>query len=208
MTGRCSRIFAVIEQRQSLLIAAVTGERLVAALAGQHNLYVLLGEFRNKIKRDGRDKADRLVLMPDEIWQSLEKLFRRDRDLVMIGAEFLATSRAYSSSLASRSRKPTENVLIGSLTIVDIIAAIADESMPPDRNIPNGTSAISRSSTDWRNRSRHSFDIFGVAAGLVFRLEAQVPKFADVDAAVLPNKRVARQQRLTPTKSVSSPDVP
>ena len=67
-----------------------------------------------------------------------------------------AASLANSSSFASRSSNATENVLIGSLTIPLINAAIADESIPPDRNMPSGTSDIRRSRTDVRNSSRHS----------------------------------------------------
>jgi hypothetical protein len=67
-----------------------------------------------------------------------------------------ATMRAYSSSFASRSAKATEKVLTGASTIRLIVAAIAEESMPPDRNIPSGTSAISRRRTDVRNSSDHS----------------------------------------------------
>src|SRR5439155_26369301 len=66
------------------------------------------------------------------------------------------TTRTYSSSLASGTLKATENVFVGSATIWLLTAAIADETMPPDRNIPRGTSDISRSLTDVRNNSRHS----------------------------------------------------
>ena len=120
----------------------------------------------------------------------------------------LLTSRAYSNSFASRSRKPTENVLIGSSTIVDIIAAIALESIPPDRNMPNGTSAIRRISTDFRKRSRHSSTYSASLRGSCFgsKLRSQnsrISSFPSFHTIVWPGI-----SRWIPRYKVSSPDVP
>ena len=56
--------------------------------------------------------------------------------------------------------KPTENVLTGWLLARAMQATTIDESMPPDRNAPSGTSDISRdrtaSSTVSRTRRRAS----------------------------------------------------
>ena len=47
-----------------------------------------------------------------------------------------------------------ENVFTGPELIFDIVATTELESMPPLRNAPSGTSAISRSFTDSSSRSR------------------------------------------------------
>jgi hypothetical protein len=58
--------------------------------------------------------------------------------------------------LASRSANATENVLIWSSTSRLITAVIAAESMPPERNMPSGTSAMRRTRTASSNRSEYS----------------------------------------------------
>ena len=60
---------------------------------------------------------------------------------------FVATWRAYSSSLYFASLNPTEKVLIGNSLWRLISATTAELSMPPDRKEPNGTSATMRSRT-------------------------------------------------------------
>ena len=53
-------------------------------------------------------------------------------ELVVVGAEWLATRRASASSLPSAaSRKPTQKVLTGSLMLRAIRATIRLESRPP-----------------------------------------------------------------------------
>jgi hypothetical protein len=122
-----------------------------------------------------------------------------------------ATRRAYVSSFASRSRKATEKVLIGSATIPLITAAMADESMPPERNIPSGTSAISRNRTDVRNNSAHS------SMRSASRRPDSAPSSAKLmsqyrSISICPSSRHSRVwpggSRLTPSNSVSAEEVP
>jgi hypothetical protein len=47
--------------------------------------------------------------------------------------------------------KPIVKVRIGRALIDCMSATIVDESMPPDRNAPSGTSAIIWPSSDWRS---------------------------------------------------------
>ena len=58
-----------------------------------------------------------------------------------------ATSRACGSSLYSSWVKPIENVRTGSDDCSAIAATTVEESTPPDRNAPRGTSAIIRRPT-------------------------------------------------------------
>ncbi len=53
-----------------------------------------------------------------------------------------AASRAYSLSLNRSSRNEIENVLAGRIPLM--IPTTMEESMPPERNAPTGTSATSR----------------------------------------------------------------
>ena len=71
-----------------------------------------------------------------------------------------ATWRAYVTSEKSFSSKPIENVLTGFAPTLLMIATTADESMPPDRNAPSGTSDTRRiftaSNRWWRSSSTKS----------------------------------------------------
>src|SRR5438046_338074 len=64
--------------------------------------------------------------------------------------------RAYAVSSYSLFGKPIENVLTGPEQNSDIKATTADESTPPERNAPRGTSEISRSLMASFNRSTSS----------------------------------------------------
>ena len=79
-----------------------------------------------------------------------------DDELVVLGAELLGDRRANGSSLKRSSSKPIENVLTGSRGSSAIAATTADESTPPERKAPSGTSAIIRRRTAARIASRIS----------------------------------------------------
>ena len=80
--------------------------------------------------------------------ESTVSSLERELELVVVGAERLATSRASSSSLASAdSTKPTENVLTGCVMFRAISATTMLESSPPLSMAPSGTSLISRTRT-------------------------------------------------------------
>ena len=69
----------------------------------------------------------------------------RTRELLVVGAEPLGDQRARAAARRSASwSKPIENVFTGSAEASAIAATTADESIPPERNAPSGTSAISR----------------------------------------------------------------
>jgi hypothetical protein len=55
--------------------------------------------------------------------------------------------RAYFSSLSSASGKPMEKVFTGRVESVAMSATTVDESTPPDRKAPSGTSATMRRRT-------------------------------------------------------------
>ena len=65
-----------------------------------------------------------------------------------------ATWRACSSSSKALLSKPIEKVLTGEVLASAIAATTADESMPPERNAPRGTSAIIRRCVAARRCSR------------------------------------------------------
>ena len=67
-----------------------------------------------------------------------------------------ATTSAWADSLKAGSPKEMEQVFTGSLDNPAIMATTAEESTPPDRKAPSGTSEISRISTASRRRSRSS----------------------------------------------------
>jgi hypothetical protein len=67
---------------------------------------------------------------------------------VRVGADRARDLARVSSSLNARSLNATENVCSGRSIMRAISAAIALLSMPPERNMPSGTSAIRRRRTD------------------------------------------------------------
>ena len=103
---------------------------------------------------------------------------------MVVGAESLPTSRAYrrSSGTISCSRssapKPIDQVL-DALVCRLIAATIADESTPPLRKLPSGTSLTicrrTAASTAARTSSRHS-------SRPLLGLEAQVPALGHLEA--------------------------
>ena len=65
-----------------------------------------------------------------------------------------ATRRACGSSSKASCSKPIENVLTGRDEASAIAATTAEESIPPDRNAPSGTSATMRLRVAARSPSR------------------------------------------------------
>ena len=72
-----------------------------------------------------------------------------------LGASWIATAFACWASLYSGSSKPMVNVFTGRVLWTCISATTREESMPPERNAPRGTSAIiSRRMVCLSSRSR------------------------------------------------------
>ena len=65
-----------------------------------------------------------------------------------------ATRRARGSSFTASSANPIEKVLTGSRDCSAIAATTAEESIPPERKAPTGTSATRRRPTAARSDSR------------------------------------------------------
>src|SRR5215467_3867112 len=61
--------------------------------------------------------------------------------------QFVATIRAYRVSSYSFAEKPIEKVLMVPDPTLAIVATTAEESMPPDRKAPSGTSETRRRRT-------------------------------------------------------------
>ncbi len=122
--------------------------------------------------------------MLDKRRQDLERV-RSDNELVIFGSPTCsATLRAYFSSLKSCSSNPIENVLTGAELSCAIRATTVDESTPPDRNAPNGTSEIILRRVDSRMMrvvssiaSCSLILIFGVNFGSQYRCVSIRPSF-------------------------------
>ncbi len=109
--------------------------------------------------------------------------------------------------MASRSANATEKVLIGSLTIVLIVAAMDAESMPPDRNIPSGTSDMSRMRTASRKRSPYS--AISDSSDCPFVAELRNSRSQYCSMRTCPSRQRSEYpagRRRMPSNSVSSPD--
>ena len=115
--------------------------------------------LRDGVQRHAHRIGQRLVLVPDQLRQVVEKVLVVDDDLVVARAVALghaARANASSSEAASPSMA-TENVLTGRSASSAISATFRLESTPPDRNAPYGTSLIMRSPIDSRtSASRRS----------------------------------------------------
>ena len=165
----------------------VTAEDLVRAFADlDHDRSRITRELRNVIERHANRIGDRLVLMKDQSRQKLLHLFFGDDHFVMVGPKLFAQMRrAGSSSLRySASLKPTVNVSTGRDICSDISATFADESTPPDRNTPNGTSDIIRLRIESRSKRRISARCSSSVRPGSFVRRKRVPVLLDVERAV------------------------
>jgi hypothetical protein len=158
-----------------------------------------------KLSGDARRVGDRLVLVPHQLRQRVEEVRRSSPRLVVVRPKRSETMRAYESSLASRSAKATEKVLIGSSTSPLITAVIAAESMPPERNMPSGTSAIRRIARPPRSAPRTPRRASRIRADRRASPRRTGPSTRDGDPPVLPAQRVPGGEARTPANSVSSP---
>ena len=110
-------------------------------------------------EQEGRHRArvaERLVVVPDQPLDQVDRL-GLDDELVVVGAWRSATSLAYGrSSKPSRSSKPIVNVCTGRSSCDAMIPTTALESIPPLRKAPSGTSEISRRRTAASSSERTS----------------------------------------------------
>ena len=94
---------------------ACTREELVCALSRERDRYMPAGEPAEGEKAESRQVRERLVHVPDELFDSRGVLLELQLQLVVIGPRIAATSRASASSLVGDPAKPTANVFTGSL---------------------------------------------------------------------------------------------
>ena len=178
-------------------VALIAGEGLVAAVAVERDGDVPAGQLGEVEARDRRGVGERLAVVADDLRQDLDRV-GADQELLVLGAEVLARSRARAAARRSRSwSKPIENVRTGSGESCAIAATTAEESIPPERNAPSGTSAISRlrvaSSSAARIRSHELLDRRVELARVV-----ELPVALERDLAVAEQQRVRRRQLATP----------
>ena len=141
-----------------LLIVLVAVEELVGALADlDDDRPAVACELRHEVQRERTIAVgDRLVLVEDQLRQ--ERLERRPRRSAPRGGRSRsarrsrARTRARCTRRARRSRSRTCGP--GRSSSSAISATLVDESTPPERNTPNGTSAIMRLRIDSRRSSR------------------------------------------------------
>ena len=106
---------------------------------------MLARHLRDEKRRDLRRVGERLVIHLGQARDHRQRVLGRDVELGVVGAEMrgdrLRMLRPrYSASRGSRSRSCAPcRVLFACIS-----ATTADESMPPERNAPSGTSAIMR----------------------------------------------------------------
>src|SRR6185369_9036792 len=95
---RCNlSIDAVISSvLQSPRVARVPRKRLVTALSSEDDLNFLLGESGDEIERDAGRPDDRFVLLPDQLWESIEELLTADANFMVLGSDVLADSASGS----------------------------------------------------------------------------------------------------------------
>jgi hypothetical protein len=109
------------------LLELVPGERLVGALAAEHDLEVLRGALGELVERDDERVADRPVHVPDDLRQQVEILRGRE-DLVVPDPEKLRRLRRREVSSVG-APNPMQYVLMSELCFV-IAATVSDESTP------------------------------------------------------------------------------
>ncbi|MEZ4355415.1 MAG: hypothetical protein R3F16_17365 [Myxococcota bacterium] len=141
---------AMARAARSSLIRIVVGvatEELVGTFAREHDLHPSAGLAGEQIDRQAGGIPDRLVEGADRVVEHAEAGVEVEGEMVMVAAEGLGDgARACGLSSSSASWKPTENVAICP-TRLAAAAATAEESIPPERKTPTGTSAINRLST-------------------------------------------------------------
>src|SRR6266704_3659191 len=71
------------EVQQCRPIPVIPSKELVASLAAQNHLHVPLRELRYKVKRYARRGTERLVLVPDQVWERRREIRRFDENLVV-----------------------------------------------------------------------------------------------------------------------------
>jgi hypothetical protein len=126
---------------------------------------------------------------------------------VVVGAVPLGDQARVAQLVGLALGERHEKVFTWSSTSWLITAVIAAESMPPERNMPNGTSAMRRTRTASRKRSSYP-------ATRSFSGRVSVPSPANDRSqywrsVTLPSRQVSEWpggSRRTPAKSVSSPD--
>ena len=124
-------------------IARVAPEQLVAAVARKADGHMPAREPRHQISRNLRRIREWLVVQHRQLRDHRQRLRGSDIEFRVVGAE-MPRDGAWRTRLveAPPRRKPIVNVFTGRALCACMSATTVDESMPPDRNAPSGTSAI------------------------------------------------------------------
>ena len=140
----------------SVEISMISAERLVRALAVEHHHPPLRARAEHAPLREDARRAERLVLVPSTV--------HGDRELVGIRHEMVRGRRGVTTSSMNdvrrsagcRNRRRTCSVPRAGLSSwARIVQAIDEESSPPERHEPTGTSARNRSRTESSSSSRN-----------------------------------------------------
>ena len=136
-------------------VAPVAGEALVAAVAVERDGDVAAGQLGQVEARDRRGVGERLAVVAHEPRQDLDRVAARTTSSWWSVPNRSATWRACGElveALVRRSRSRRSSP--ARPTACAIAATTAEESIPPERKAPSGTSATSRRRT--RAPSRRS----------------------------------------------------
>ena len=135
------RAAAAPPRAHCLAIAAVAGKHLVTALAGQHHLHVLAGTTGEEPRGDDRVVQRRIVHTGNDFRQMLPDHGLGDLDGFVPRAERLrhdrGAARVHQPAGASQ---PAVKASTGWLFSRAISASTVALSIPPERNMPYGTS--------------------------------------------------------------------
>ena len=128
----------------------VAGEALVAAVAVERHRDVAAGELGEVEARDRGGVRVGLAVLADELRDNSTASGLTTNSWWSV-AKRSATARAWQLVVAAASSKPIEKVFTGCVEAAAISATTIEESTPPERNAPSGTSAIIRRRTARRS---------------------------------------------------------
>ena len=129
-------------------VAIVPGEQLVAAVARERDRHVAARHLRDEERRQLRRVGERLVVPVRDLRDQVERV-RPARRRARCGRCRGVRRRLWRAPprRSAVSRKPIVKVRTGRADSACISATTVEESMPPERNAPSGTSDSRRSLT-------------------------------------------------------------
>ena len=122
-----------------LCVARIPREELVAAIPGQRDSDALSRELRHEERGERRRISEWLVEGARDIFQETIGV-RTDDQLGVVGAKRARDARRVRRFVERRVVETDRKICTGRLICRAISATTEDESIPPDKNAPNGTS--------------------------------------------------------------------